>query len=193
MPDKPKKDALAPCSRPVKHGLYSWISSKKVPGGRAFQAVRRDLTTMRAELLEAHGGEGVTPDAKILIDAVVEAAGVTKILGLYVRKYGVVDARAAKRGSLELTPLLAKSWVSYNNAVRQGLLALKELEKGRQTASQADVEAILTSYCRQEEESAKDGQGSAQDRVQETPGVQTEACEGQRETGGSASIIARSK
>lgn len=174
MPDKPKKTALAPRPRPVKHGLYSWISSKKVPGGRAFQAVRRDLATMREELLEAHGGEAVTPDAKILIDSVVEAAGVTKLLGLYVRKYGVIDGKAAKRGSLELSPILGRNWVSYNNAVRQGLLALKELEKGRQDAPHADIEAVLTSYSRVDR-SGEDGQESAQDGSQDASVRHSEA------------------
>jgi len=182
MPDKPKKDALASVSGRAKHGLYSWVTSKKVPGGRAFQAVRRDLSTMREELIRAHGGEDLTPDAKILIDAVVEAAGVTKILGLYVRRYGVIDAKAAKRGSLELSPILGRNWVSYNNAVRQGLLALKELEKGRQTEPHAEIEAILTSYSRQDDP-AKDGQGIAQERAQDAPGGQTEAGEGQGKGG----------
>lgn len=164
MPYKPKKDALAAVSSRAKHGLYSWVTSKKVPGGRAFQAVRRELAAKRERLIERHGGEDITPEAEILIDNVIEGMGVQKILGLYVRKYGVIDGKAAKRGSLELSPILSRNWVGYANVVRQGILALRELEKGRQEAPHADIEAVLTSYSRQdgpaqeEQESAQDAQ-----------------------------------
>lgn len=132
----------------AKHGLTSWVNSKRLPQGKGFQAVRRELSRLREDLIRAHGGEKIGPDAAILVDSVVEALGVQKLLGLYVRKYGVVDAQSAKRGRLELSPVLGKNWISYQNSVRQGILALRELEKGRQAAPQADIEAILTSYSR---------------------------------------------
>jgi len=104
--------------------------------------------------------------------------GVQKILGLYVRKYGVIDGKAAKRGQLELSPILSRNWVGYANVVRQGILALKELEKGRQTEPHADIEAVLTSYSR-EDEPGQEGQGVAQDRAQGALEGQTEATEAQ--------------
>ena len=132
MPDKTKKDALGAPGGRVKHGIYSWVNSKKLPRGRTFQAVRRELSQLREELIQTHGGEAITPDAQILVDSVVEGLGVQKILGLYIRQYGVVDGQSAKRGRLELSPILSKNWISYGNLVRQGLLALKEIEKDRQ-------------------------------------------------------------
>lgn len=63
MPDKPKKDDLATVSGQAEHGIYSWVNSKKVPGERAFQAVRRELEAKRERLIERHGGEDITPEA----------------------------------------------------------------------------------------------------------------------------------
>jgi len=143
MPDKTKKDALTATERQPKHGLYSWIDSKRLPRGRAFQKVRRELGRLREELVQAHGGDAISPDARILVDSVIEGLGVQKVLGMYVREYGVIDGRAAKRGQLELMPILAKNWVSYGNTVRQGLLALKEIEKGRQDTGAEDVLAYV--------------------------------------------------
>ena len=67
----------------------------------------------------AHGGEDITPEAEILIDNVVEGMGVQKILGLYVRRYGVIDGKAATRGTLELSQISSRNWVGYANVVRQ--------------------------------------------------------------------------
>lgn len=130
MPDK-KTDDNALVVPGKKHGLYSWVRSKRLPRGRAFQKVRRELGHLRDELVEAHGGEALTPDARILVDSVIEGLGVQKLMGLHIREYGVIDKTAAKEGQLDLSPLLAKHWVSYANVVRQGLLALKEIDKGR--------------------------------------------------------------
>lgn len=127
MPDKTD----SPAKRPARSGIYSWVKSKRVPSGRAFQKVRRDLGAMREELMQAHGGEKISPDAAILVDSVIEGLGVQKLLGLYVRKFGVVDEAASRRGQVELSPILAKNWISYANTVRQGILALKEIDKAR--------------------------------------------------------------
>jgi hypothetical protein len=105
MPEQRKKDALAPTDKRVRHGLKSWVNSKRVLYGRSFQKVRAEL-------------------------------------GLYIRKYGVIDSRAAKRRRLELSPILSKNWVSYGNVVRQGILALKEIEKGMRQKTGPDFLTI---------------------------------------------------
>jgi hypothetical protein len=169
MPEKQKKDALAPTDKRVRHGLRSWVNSKRVPYGRTFQVVRRELAVLQEDLIQQHCGKDITPDARILVDSVIEGLGVQKLLGLYVRKYGVIDNRAAKQGRLELSPILGKSWVAYSNVVRQGILALKELEKDRQgDHGGPTLEAIRAEY----EVQAEDAPGSAQEG-------QTEADEGQ--------------
>lgn len=139
MPYKTRQTALV---RP-RHGLSSWVKSKKLPKGRAFQVVRRELSLLRDDLIHAHGGDAITPEARILVDSVIEAMGVQKILGLYVRTYGVLDTQAAKHGRFELSPIMGKNWVSYGNVVRQGLLALRELEKGRPDSQALTLEAYV--------------------------------------------------
>lgn len=166
----PNKHNL-PAKRQPRHGIYSWVNSKKIPSGRAFQAVRRELGLMREELAQAHGGEKITPDAEILVDSVIEALGVQKLLGLYVRKYGVVDGQAAKRGRLELSPILAKNWISYGNTVRQALLALRELDKGGGKDDGPDLASIVAEY-------AVAGQDSAREATQAALGEETPADQG---------------
>ena len=165
MPEHQKKDALAPTDKRVRHGLKSWVNSKRVPYGRTFQVVRRELSSLQAELVEQHGGKDITPDARILVDSVIEGLGVQKLLGLYVRKFGVIDNRSAKQGRLELSPILGKSWVAYSNVVRQGILALKELEKDRQgDHGGPTLEAIRAEYeVEAEAVAGQDAPGSAQE------------------------------
>jgi hypothetical protein len=143
MPDN-KKDALT--RRYTKHGIYSWVDSKRLPRGRAFQKVRRELSHLREELVQAHGGNAIGPDAQILVDSVIEGLGVQKILGLYIREYGVIDGQAAKQKRLELSPILGKNWISYANVVRQGVLALKEIEKGRMADDGPTIQTIIEEF-----------------------------------------------
>jgi len=116
----------------TRSGLYSWVKSKRLPRARAFIKIRRELSILGDDLVQQHGGEKITPDALILVDSIVEALGVQKLLGLYIRKYGVIDEQSAKAGRLELNPILAKNWISYGNTVRQALLALKEITAARE-------------------------------------------------------------
>ena len=101
---------------------------------------------MREALLEQYGGEKIAPDAQILVDSVVEGVGVQKLLGLYIRKYGVIDSQSAKRGRLELSPVLSRNWIGYANLVRQGILALRELEKGRSQQGRDDLDALIAEF-----------------------------------------------
>lgn len=186
MPEK-KENSLA--HPPVRHGVYSWVNSKRIPGGRGFQAVRRELALVREQLVEEHGGENISAASQILVDSVIEGLGVQKLLGLYVRKYGIVDAQAARKGSIELSPVLAKNWVSYANVVRAGLLALKEVEKTKPSTPVLTHAELLEAVVAEREaqdapESAPagrpdgnpgDGQGSDDDapgelRAREDPG-----------------------
>jgi hypothetical protein len=109
------------------HYLYTWVRHKALPSGRAFAAIMRELSRLRGELIAQYGGEKVSPEAIILIDSVIEALGVGKLMGLYVRKAGIMRRDSLKAGNLELHSILGKNWISYANVVRQGLLALREL------------------------------------------------------------------
>jgi hypothetical protein len=149
MPEKTKRDALAATGKRPRHGIYSWVDSKRLPRGRAFQKVRRELGVLREELVQAHGGQDIGPDAMILVDSIVEGLGVQKILGLYIREHGVIDGQAAKQKRLELSPILGKNWVSYANVVRQGVLALKEIDKGRQP-TEPNIMTVIAEFDKEQ-------------------------------------------
>ncbi|GEM_PF-6845642 len=175
MPEKRSKNLPALSSRPAKHGLYSWVDSRRLPYGRAFQKVRRELGAMRTEMIEARGGDSaISPEQRILIDSIIEALGVQKLLGMYTRHYGVINDRQAKRGSLELSPILAKNWVSYGNVVRQAILALKELDASRPGETAPVLADIIASYDRKAAadghtpEAEGDRGGKASDTVRES-------------------------
>lgn len=117
--------------RPPVTGLYSWVSSKKLPRGRSFQKVRRELSELRQRLIDEQGGPDISASALILVDNVIEALGVQKLLGLHLRHRGVLDEQALKAGRLELSPVLSRNWIAFGNMVRQGVLALREIETKR--------------------------------------------------------------
>jgi hypothetical protein len=182
MTEKPtKKDALAPRKRWPKHGLYSWIDSKRVPEGRAFQAVRRELGHLRTELIEAHGGEKITPDQRILIDSVVEALGIQKLSSLYLRRYGVIDGVAAGAGRLELNPILGKNWLAFGNTVRQGVLALAELERARKQEDPGPTPIEILAEAVRDEESQQPAPGDPGVDGQDVPAAADEGREGDSE------------
>jgi len=111
----------------------------------------------------------------------VEALGVQKLLGLYVHKYGVVDSQSAKRGRLELSPILSKNWISYGNTVRQPILALKELDARKQTEPAPTIAEIITEY---DEQAARDQAAAAGEADRDRGGqAQGEASAGQGEAG----------
>ena len=132
----------------AKHGIYSWVDSKRLPQGRAFEKTRRELATLRTTMIEQRGGdEKITPEELILIDSVVEALGVQKLLGIYTKKYGIIDGQSVKRERLELSPILGKNWVGYANVVRQAVLALEQLKASRgHNPEGPDLNAIQAEY-----------------------------------------------
>ncbi len=177
---KRKDDALGrPRKRWPKSGLYSWVDSKRMPTTRGFKAIRQDLGRLREGLIEQHGGEGgIAPDARVLVDQIVEAVGVQKILGAYIRKFGLVDGAAAAEGRLEVCPAVGRNWISFSNTARQAILALRELERGRRELPQHEIaEAILTSYSREEPPVETEGaldKGEGQVEAEDTPGCALE-------------------
>lgn len=62
MPEKQKKDALAPTDKRVRQGFRSRAKSKRVLYGRTFQVVRRELAVLQEDLIAQHGGKDITPE-----------------------------------------------------------------------------------------------------------------------------------
>ncbi len=133
-----KDNAPKPPAAKARHYIRSWVNSKALPSTWAFKKVRQDLSFLREELINQYGGEKVSPQALILVDSIVEALGVQKLQGLYIRKAGIMRQDSLKAGNLELHSILAKSWISYANVVRQGLMALREL------GTLSDAESTMT-------------------------------------------------
>ena len=128
----------------AKHGIHSWVDSRRLPKGRAFAKTRRELGQIRTALIERRGGdEKITSEDFILIDSVIEALSVQKFLGLYVKQYGVVDERSAKRGRIELSPILSRNWVAYANVARQAILALESLKRDHQDDGALTIRQII--------------------------------------------------
>lgn len=158
--------------------LYSWVNSKRLPKGRAFQKVRRELAAYRLELIAEYGGERISPQALALVDATVEAMGVVKILGLYTRQFGVINSQAAKRGSLELTPLLSRSWLGYQNMIRQNIAQLEELHKNRGRDDENVIPLERYIEIRDREIAAEKAARVAPEESRDAPGGQADATEG---------------
>jgi len=141
------KASKKPDSR-VRHGVYSWLRSKRGTTDRASKATMREVGKLLEEFEAEHQVDGkLSPGARALIRGTCEAEGVVMLIGLYLRKYGVLDNRAAKRGTLELTPLLSKSWLAYQNTIRQNVLALEQLKASRGHSLEGpSLDAIRADY-----------------------------------------------
>ncbi len=175
MPVKKKKDALAPAGKRSRHGIYSWVNSRRLPKGRAFAKTRYELGQLRTAMIDRRGGEGkITPEELILVDSVIEALGVQKLLGLYVKKHGLLDEQAAKAGRLELTPIFSKHWINYAAAVRQGLLALNTIKDGREVDDGPTLaEIIRESDARDAAAAAGAGNQSGEGSIEAPRGSQS--------------------
>jgi hypothetical protein len=150
-----------------------------MPSGRAFVKIRRELSRLREDLIEQYGGDKVSPQAVILIDSVIEALGVQKLQGLYIRKAGIIRQDSLEAGNLELHSILGKNWISYANVVRQGLMALRELgapheERGLTPAELAEAitleAAEMASQGKETEECEKSPQDAKGGPPAQDPG-----------------------
>jgi hypothetical protein len=124
---------------------------------------------LRNEMIERYGGDKVAPEAVILIDGTIEALGVQKLQGLYIRKAGIIRQDSLKAGNLELHSILGKNWISYANVVRQNLLALQTLKLTNEDEG-LDLKTYLEkNYPDKEEEKAGD-EGSQEEARPEEKG-----------------------
>lgn len=126
----------------LKHGAYSLARTKKVPSIRGVRALARYLDQMKVNL------ERATPDLNVkkelLIGQVIKTEEKLCLIDMWIRKTGVLHPDRAKRGLLELQPVLAHSYLGFMNSQRLALMALgiesAELEKGQ------TLEAIIDEH-----------------------------------------------
>jgi len=133
----------------LKHGGYSLLATGKVPLNR--DHVRKYLTKIREGFCQDLGGESqMSTSEVVMLDRLINALGVTRLIEEFIREKGVID----KPGGF-LNPALHRGYIAFSNQVRLATqmleAAVKERAKGRAVGSQAEIEAILTSYSRQDD------------------------------------------
>ncbi|GEM_PF-582975 len=146
---------------PLKHGGYSLLVTGKLPAGR--DHVGKYLTAVRAGFVQDLGGAaGMTTPEVVMLDRLITALGIVRLIEEYVKEKGVIDKPQGF-----LNPALSKGYISYCNQVRLATQMLegwvKERAKTRQgegllTAEQLGAK-IVTEF--EAQEAARASQGNA--------------------------------
>jgi len=110
----------------VTHGVYGWLRTGKInPSVRGFKRIRRYLREIEQALIADIGGpEKMTAAQEVLIKSTIQAYGVLLLAGAYTQRYSILDPAKARRGVLELQPLLGRSYIAFLNTIRCNLVAL---------------------------------------------------------------------
>ena len=124
----------------VKHGINTWLRAGKVnPSIRGHRKLEAYLRGIELDLIEQQGGQDkLTAGKEILIKSTVEAYGVVILASMYCKKQGILRPDMARRGVIELQPVMGKQVIAFWNLIRQNL-SLLGLDRKR-------AEAILTPF-----------------------------------------------
>lgn len=105
----------------LKHGLYAFKLTGKVPSIRGARKLMHDLSRLRSEL------EAVTPGMNVkkslLIDQVVSARGFMRLFEMYCKQQGILNPRLYPRGVTDFQPGF-KTYLSFAAQQHKALLAL---------------------------------------------------------------------
>jgi len=119
----------------LRHGLWLYKRTGKLPRIRGARALKQELVKLRQEL------EAVTPEMNakkaLVINQVVSSAGFMRLFELYVKKVGLPRADQWKKRVLDFQP----GFAFYLSMARLQLSALQLLGLNKEQA-----EAILTPY-----------------------------------------------
>lgn len=122
-----------------KHGAYSLARVRNVPSIRGVRALAMHLDEVKSEL------EASTPEMNVkkelLIGQVVKTEEKILLMDMWLRKFGIIKADRARKGSLELQSCLVNSYLSFLNTQRLALSALG-LE-GRQAVDAMTLQDIV--------------------------------------------------
>lgn len=111
----------------VKHtGIYSWLRTGKInPSIRGYKRLQKYLSDIERDLIAEQGGpENMTTAKEVLIKATVQAYGVLLLAGSYTKKYSILRPDSARKGILELQPVLGHQFIAFLNTIRQNLVVL---------------------------------------------------------------------
>jgi hypothetical protein len=161
----------------VTHGIYSFLRTGKVnPSVRGFKRIQKYLREIERDLTADLGGQdSLTAAQEVLVKTTVQAYGVLLLAGAYTQRYSILDPVKARRGILELQPVLGHQYIAFLNCVRQNLIALgldrrrveEPLDLGRYLA-QKDAEKV------KDEAAGQDGDGVSKTKEGEkSPPVST--------------------
>lgn len=105
----------------LKHGLYAFKLTGKVPSLRGARALMHDLDRLRKEL------EAITPGMNVkkglLIDQVVSARGFMRLFEMYVKQAGLLNPRLYPRGVIDFQPGF-KTYLSFAAQQHRAIMAL---------------------------------------------------------------------
>jgi hypothetical protein len=173
----------------VTHGIYGWLRTGKInPSVRGFKRLQRYLRDIEKNLTADLGGvESISAAQEILIKSTVQALGVLLLAGAYTQRYSILDPAKARRGILELQPVLGRSYIAFLNTIRCNLVALGLDRKKAEEALDLGKYLSQTYGNGSQAGQGEDGQEQAKetDQAEKTqPGASGETGEGSQGEGG---------
>ena len=156
----------------VRHSIYGFLASGKLPSGRAWKRAQQEISRLREALIAQYGGDKIQPAVLALLESAIEGLTIQRLSGLYVKKAGILRRDSLKRGDLALHSILSGQFISYANLVRLNLesaarlAAQKPLEDPAATVAEliaeVDAEAELEAQAAKAREASAGGPGVAQ-------------------------------
>lgn len=112
----------------VRHGVHGYLNSGRLPSGRSWKKVQREVSRIREALIEQYGGEDkIQPSVLALVESAIEGLMIQRLSGLYVKKAGILRGDSLAKGNFELHSILSGQFISYANLVRLNLEAAARL------------------------------------------------------------------
>jgi hypothetical protein len=123
MSDKTAKKAGG---HPTPTGIKLWLKSGKInPSVRGHRRLQAYLKATEESFIRDMGGPGMMTTAQeVLLKATLQAYGVLLLAGAYCQKYSILRPDQARRGVIELQPVLSTQYVAFLNSIRQNLVVL---------------------------------------------------------------------
>jgi hypothetical protein len=107
-------------------GVYTWLRSGKInPSVRGHRRLQKYLADVRKDVISDLGGrDNMTALQEILVESTIQAYGYALLAATYTRKYSILRPDSARKGILELQPVLGQQFLSFLNTVRQNAVVL---------------------------------------------------------------------
>jgi hypothetical protein len=156
--------------RPISHGSYSLISKDKILAEHP--SLKRYLRAFEAGMIKHLEKQGpISTPQFSLVDLAVSDLAIIKGIQIYTGRVGIIDrGRLEREKTLALTPVLADSFLSYQNALRRTLvllgIKLEDVEMPlvlRLLEQETESGKVLTAEVPEEDGDPEDGGGDGRD------------------------------